>query len=88
MTRDAAAHVVLYVNGQIARGARSAGAEPPTTPPGPFQLDDTIPVADALGAKVAFFIDDAVTGSEAGAGWVRRIRIYDVALTAAQVLAQ
>ena len=53
-----------------------------------WQFTDTAGVATLLGpgATAAFFIDDTATGmAEAGAGTVRRIRIWDRALAAADL---
>ncbi len=53
-----------------------------------WQFDDTAGVATLLGpgAVVHFFVDDAATGGgEAAGGVVRRIRIWDRALTAAEL---
>ncbi len=72
ITRDAAGTVVGYVDRvQV------------------WQFTDTAGVATLLGpgATAAFFIDDTATGmAEAGAGTVRRIRIWDRALAAADLL--
>lgn len=54
-----------------------------------WQFTDTAGVATLLGpgAVVHFFVDDAATGGgEAAGGTVRRIRIWDRALTAAELL--
>jgi len=71
ITRDAAGTVVGYVDRvQV------------------WQFTDTAGVATLLGpgATAAFFIDDTATGmAEAGAGTVRRIRIWDRALAAADL---
>lgn len=89
LTRDAAHVVTGYLDGVPARAARATVPDPPANPPsGSFQFDDSGGVAALSGTTATFFIDDTVTGSgESTAGSVRRIRIYDVALTAAQVAA-
>jgi len=89
LTRDAAGEVVGYLDGAPAMGARSSSAAPPTTVPAtPFAFADASGVARLTGTTATFFIDDTATGGgEAATGSVRRIRIYDVPLTAAQVAA-
>ena len=69
--------------------ARSTSAAPPgAVPATPFAFTDSGGVAALTGTTATFFIDDTATaGGEAPTGSVRRIRIYDVALTAAQVAA-
>ena len=85
-TRNAAGKVSLYVNGLLARGARATMPAPPNQPSTMFEFDDTVPVAALTSDRAYFFMDDAATGSsEAGTGVVRRIRIWDIALSAAQV---
>jgi hypothetical protein len=69
LTRDEKNHVVGYVNRQ----------------PG-FAFDDPGRAAALNSTEATFFIDDdATTGREAAAGLVRRIRVYDRALTAAEL---
>jgi Concanavalin A-like lectin/glucanases superfamily len=69
LTRDTKNHVVGYVNRE----------------PG-FSFDDTGNAAALNSTEATFFIDDKPTsGNEAAAGLVRRIRIYDRALTAAEL---
>jgi hypothetical protein len=88
LTRDATGHVVGYLGRAPIAADRGAGATPPSAPTGMFAFDDTSPVAVLKGTRATFFIDDAVTfPTEAAPGTVRRIAIYDVALTAAQVAA-
>ena len=70
VTRDAAGTVVAYVG---------------TTPQFTFTDGGAVGEFDAPGNVVNFCLDDTVTTTEASAGTVRRIRIYDAALTAAQV---
>ena len=53
-----------------------------------FGWTDSGGVASFGGTIASFFVDDAATsGGESSPGAVTRIRIYDVALTAAQVSA-
>jgi hypothetical protein len=86
LVRDGTGHVSLYINRVLAPADRLSTQSPPTAPTGTFEFDDTTNVAAVANLGVAFFIDDSTTGqSEAGPGSVRRITIYDVALTAAQV---
>lgn len=88
LTRDAATHVAGYLDRVGAPSARSAAPDIPTAPTGPFEYDDSMGVAVVQGTSVTFFVDDTPTGQgEAAPGTVRRIAIYDVALTAAQVAA-
>ena len=70
MTRDAAGEVVGYVDGTE-------------------QIRFTDSSGDAVfppGADLRFFKDDAVIGGEESAGAVARIRVYDGALTPAEVV--
>ena len=89
LTRDATNQVVAYRDGAPVPALRATGPTPPAvSPPTPFEFADPGRVAALTGNTATFFIDDTATGSgEASAGLVRRIRIYDVALTAAQVAA-
>ena len=89
LTRDASNLVVAYIAGAPVMAARASNAAAPTsTPATSFVFTDPTRVAALTGTTVNFFIDDAATGGgEAAVGIVRRIRIYDVALTAAQVAA-
>jgi hypothetical protein len=71
LTRDAAGEVVGYVDGDR-------------------QISFTDSAGAAIfppGSDVRFFKDDAVIGGEESAGAVSRIRVYDGALTAAEVAA-
>jgi Concanavalin A-like lectin/glucanases superfamily len=71
LTRDAAGQVTGYVDGSE-------------------EIAFTDSSGDALlppGTDVRFFKDDAVVGGEESAGAVARIRVYDGALTAAEVAA-
>ncbi len=89
LTRDASNLVVAYITASPVMAARASNAAPPaSTPATSFMFTDPTRVAALTGTTVSFFIDDAATGGgEAAAGIVRRIRIYDIALTAAQVAA-
>lgn len=71
LTREAAGHVVGYVDGNE-------------------EITFTDSFGDAVflpGSDVRFFKDDAVIGGEESAGAVARIRVYDGALTPAEVAA-
>lgn len=69
ITRDAAGQVTGYLN--LAQE---------------FTFTDSAGVAELAGPGASFFIDDNATGmGEAAGGTVRRIRIYDVALTQAEL---
>jgi hypothetical protein len=70
LTRDAAGHVVGFLD-RVEE----------------LKFDDTAGVATlpAPGAIAHFFVDDNATQGEASAGIVRRIRIWDTALTAEQI---
>ncbi|HUS33344.1 MAG TPA: hypothetical protein VMZ53_32800 [Kofleriaceae bacterium] len=86
LTRDASAHVVGYLDRAPIAADRLTSAAPPASPSGTFDFDDTTHQAQLAGATAAFFIDDSgTTMGEASPGTVRRIAIWDVALTPAQV---
>ncbi|HEX7700144.1 MAG TPA: hypothetical protein VF403_05470 [Kofleriaceae bacterium] len=89
LTRDASTHVVGYIATAPVGAVRAADPAPPTGALGTaFEFDDPTRVAALTGTTTTFFIDDASTsGGESTSGTVRRIQIYDVALTAAQVAA-
>ena len=69
LTRDAAGQVTGYVDGDRQIGFADAGGDAVFQP----------------GSDVRFFKDDAVIGGEESAGAVARIRVYDGALTPAEV---
>jgi hypothetical protein len=89
LTRDASDLVVAYLNGAPLTAARSAMSTPPPVPPTTaFSFADPGRAAALTGTTATFFIDDTQTaGGESTSGVVRRIRIYDVALTATEVAA-
>jgi hypothetical protein len=88
LTRDATRHVVGYLDRAPVAADPGGNAAPPASPTGRFEFDDTANEAQLSGTVATFFIDDTPTGQiEASPGTVRRIAIYDIALTAAQVAA-
>ena len=88
ITRDAADHVVGYVNTMPIGSVRANVETVPTAPTGSFAFDDPMGTARLNAATARWFVDDTfTTGNEASSGTVRQITIWDVALTAAQVAA-
>lgn len=86
-TRDASANVVVYIDGDPAHAARATMPQPPEQrPPDPFRFIDSPAVAEVTMDRVYFAMDDNATmRNEAAPGVIRRIRIYDVALSAREI---
>ena len=89
LTRDAAGSFTAYLDGAPVLALRDAAPDPPATPPATsFAFADDTAVAALGGATAYFFTDDTTTtGGEASSGVARAIRIYEGALTPAQVAA-
>lgn len=86
LSRDASARVTAYLGHSLAVADRAGGPTPPASPSGVFTFIDPAEVAVLSATTARFAIDDnATTMSEAAAGSLREITIYDVALDAAQI---
>lgn len=78
--------MTAYLGHSLAVADRASGPTPPTSPSGVFTFIDPAEVAVLSATTARFAIDDnATTMSEAAAGSLREITIYDVALDAAQI---